>query len=358
MVEEKITKKENKNEIEIDESKHVSSVDSKFIKNMKKNPWMTSTFVFAVISVLLIGFIFFGKGLTGNTTGNVIASDAAGEKLTEFIQAVGANASVINVSDKGDIYELSVLINGQEGPIYMTKDGQYIIQGLVPIDERIAAAAGNTSDTTNTQTPTPQEVPKTSKPVVELFVFSYCPYGLQMEKAFAPVYDLLSKKADIKIRQIGAMHGEFEKIEAERQLCIVNQYNTDKLWAYLKAFDTNTTIGSCNGEATCVTPKINAIYTKLGISASKIDTCMKDKGEDLYNAEVEYSSSKQVSGSPTVFINGVDAQLNRSPDEVKTVICNAFTTVPTTECSKNLSTTAASPGFGESTASSSTGAQC
>jgi hypothetical protein len=47
---------------------------------------------------------------------------------------------------------------------YISADGQYIIQGLVPIDERIAAASGTPTDTT-TETQTPQEVPKSTKPV-------------------------------------------------------------------------------------------------------------------------------------------------------------------------------------------------
>jgi len=35
--------------------------------------------------------------------------------------------------------------------------------------------------------PAAQELPKTAKPKVELFVMSHCPYGTQAEKAMIPV---------------------------------------------------------------------------------------------------------------------------------------------------------------------------
>jgi hypothetical protein len=326
---------------------HEKKEESSRKKNFKMDSWMIASAVLGVLVILLLGIMVYPK-----VTGNVISTKAAEAKMNKFIASVGVDANITNITTKGDLYEIFVSIQGSEVPIYMTKDGKYLAQGLVPIDEQINANANNTAEV-NVKT----EVTKSDKPLVELFVFTYCPYGLQMEKAFAPVYDLLGKKADIKIIQIGAMHGDFEKVEAERQLCILNQYDNAKLWAYLKAFDADTAIGDCNGDATCVAPKITAIYTKLGISATKIDACMKNSGEDLYNLDVQYSSSKGVSGSPTVFINGASVQLDRSPNAVKTAVCDAFTTAPA-ECSKNLSTSASSPSFGASTGSSASAAQC
>src|SRR4030042_6276821 len=212
----------------------------------------------------------------------------------------------------------------------------------------------------SSQTPQQTEVPKADKPTVELYVFTYCPYGLQMEKAMIPAVELLGDKINFKIRQIGAMHDAqgcsgsacFEKTEAQRQLCIEKNYPS-KFLDYILSFAEDTSIGNCNGDATCLTSKLNALYTKLGIDASKINSCMASEGEKLYNAEVDNSGSKGVSGSPTLIINGVNTQSSRSPEAIKGVICSAFNNVPT-ECTMTLSTDSASAGFGAGTSSSST----
>jgi hypothetical protein len=227
----------------------------------------------------------------------------------------------------------------------MTKDGNYVISGLIPLS----------SETQNQNQPA-QNVPKTDKPSVELYVFTYCPYGTQMEKAVIPVVKLLGNKIDFKIRQIGAMHGEHEKIEAERQLCIEKNY-PDKLLDYILAFVSDEKIGNCGGDATCLKPLINAIYSKLGIDEIKINSCMASDGESLYNVEVANAGQHGVSGSPTLIINGAETQANRSPEAVKGVICSAFNNVPS-ECSQTLSTDSASAGFGSTTSSDSSTASC
>jgi len=208
----------------------------------------------------------------------------------------------------------------------------------------------SSSSTSTTTT----EVPKSDKPTVELYVYSYCPYGLQMEKAIIPVVELFGDKIDFKIRQIGAMHGDYEKVEAQRQLCVEKNY-PDKFLDYLLAFAEDT---SCStGADTCLTAKLTSLYTELGINANTINSCMTSDGVTMYNAEVSNANSEGVSGSPTLIINGVDVSVNRNPEAIKGEICNAFNDVPS-ECSTTLSTASASAGFGSSTSSSSSSASC
>ena len=148
------------------------------------------------------------------------------------------------------------------------------------------------------------------------------------------------------------MHGEFEHVESLRQLCIQKLYGKDKLWSYLKSFDTDTNIGNCQGTATCVDPLIQKIYTSLSMDKAKIETCMANDAPALYDADGQTAASLGISGSPGFVINGVESQVDRTPEAIKTAICNAFTTKPT-ECSTTLSTTAATAGFGASAGTSS-----
>lgn len=321
----------------VKESKVLENVPSpkveegKVTGGLRKNPWIISTFIF-VITTLILLIPFLG------ITGNAVSDKKAGESLVSYLNTIAdSNVTLVSVEEKSGMYLVTVEYKGQDIPLYVTKDGKSYTSNLIPLIEEEA--------------PLP-DVPKTDKPVVELYVFTYCPYGLQMEKAFYSVVDLFKDKADIKIRQIGAMHGEYEKIEAERQLCIGKNYPT-RLWAYVNAFATDSNIGMCNGDATCVAPLINSIYTRLGINANTINTCMTSEGEALYNAEVENAGKNGVSGSPTVLINGVSSSLSRSPDAIKAAICNAFSTAPTTECAKTLSADQASAGFGASAGSAS-----
>ncbi len=329
--------------IEVEKEAHKKSNLTDKIRN---NPWILSTVILGVLVAILLISVF-----SGGITGNVISKDKIGGLALDFFnnELSSAPGTLDSVEESSGIYMVSLNIQGNAVPLYFTKDGNFIQQGykLTPI----------TSVTTPSDTDTQQqEIPKSDKPSVELYVFTYCPYGTQMEKAAIPVIKLLKDKVDFKIRQIGAMHGEYEKIEAERQLCIEKEYPS-KLLDYVLAFVEDASIGDCKGDATCLAPKLSALYTKLGISGSKIDSCMKTNGEALYNAEVQNAQSKGISGSPNLVINGIEAQSSRSPEAVKGLICGVFNNVPS-ECTQTLSTDQASPGFGSGTSSSSTSASC
>ncbi|NMB66634.1 hypothetical protein GYA25_01070 [Candidatus Woesearchaeota archaeon] len=318
---------------------HKHNKKNNFIEKARKNPWILASIILLILSLFLLIRIFSGSCITGK----VISSNKAGSDLINFYKSVGVEGLTLNsVKENSGLYEMNVSYQGNSFLLYMTKDGKNIIESLIPV-----GLVQQSSSNSNTQ----KEIPKSDKPSVELYVFTYCPYGLQMEKAMIPVVKLFKDKIDFKIRQIGAMHGDFEKVEAERQLCI-EKYYPDKLLDYDLAFAENTSIGSCNGDATCLAPKLKALFSQFGIDSSKIDSCMKSEGESLYNAEVQNSQSKGISGSPTVLINGVNSQLSRNQEAVKEAICSAFNNVPS-ECSQSLSTTSASAGFGAGTGSSS-----
>jgi hypothetical protein len=308
-------------------------------EKIRENPWMLSTFICGVLVIVLLVATF-----SGSLTGNVVSKEKAADNLMTYLKTnVGADISLIKVTEQGGLYLATVEYQEQEIPVYITKDGSAYTTSLVPLVE---------PSSQQQQT----EVPKTAKPSVELYVFTYCPYGLQMEKAMLPAVKLLGDKIDFKIRQIGAMHGAHEELEAKRQLCIEKNY-PDKFLDYVQAFAEDATIGACNGDATCLIPKLNALYTKFGIDASKISSCITTDGATMYSAELTNADSKGVTGSPTLIINGVTAQASRSPEAVKGVICNAFNDVPS-ECSQALSTNQSSAGFGADAGSGSGSGSC
>ena len=303
----------------------------------KKNIWMYSTFVLGITAIILLVLVF-----RGGISGSIVSEETAGENVINFLEAQGRDATISSVSEENGFYKVLISMDEQEIPAYVTKDGKFLTTGLIPLTEPVMGNNVNTN--TNTNTPT-ANVQKSDNPVVEAFIFSYCPYGLQFEKAMFPVYDLLKDKVDFRIVAIGAMHGEYEKIETLRQISIEELYGKDKLFAYLKEFDINTDIGACRGDDTCLNKYLPDIYKKLGIDKTKVENYMKGDAEKIYNEQNARANSLGIGGSPTFVINGVEAQVSRNPESIKQAVCDAFNTAPS-ECSKALSTTGTNAGFG------------
>jgi len=331
-----------------DIAKEIKKEELKVEKAFQKsgfNLWMV---ISAVLVVILIVVLVWPRG-----AGTTIPGNQAGEKVATFINenlVPDGGVAYKSFTDAGNLYLVNVTYQGKEIPVYVTKDGKYFIQGAVPMEFEIAPSNDTAVDDESTQ---PIDVPKTDKPKVEAFVFSYCPYGLQFEKALLPAYNLLKNKAEINLVFIGAMHGEYEEVESLRQLCIQKQYSKDMLWVYLNKFMGNTTIGDCNADMDCSKPLVESIMTSMGISVSKINTCMTTDAPLLYTADGKRAESLGISGSPTFVINGEQVNVARNPEAIKQAICNAFTTAPA-ECSQKLSSDAASAWFGDGITGSAT----
>jgi len=312
------------------------------------NVWMIAS---VIIVIALLAVIVWPK--QGNITGALISEDDAGKNAVDFINknlVSSGKANLSSVQDLGSLYEVNTTYNGKTISVYITKDGKYFIQSITDINNLPPKAAAQTAATA-------VNVTKSEKPKADAFVFSYCPYGLQFEKALSPVYNLLKDSADINIVFIGAMHGEYEKTESLRQLCVLKEYGKDKLFAYLDKFNANTTIGNCKGDDACLSPLLESLMKSISIDKSKIDSCMTTDAQSLYDVDVAKAKSLGISGSPTFLINGAKVQLNRSPDAVKKAICDAFTKAPAA-CNQTLSSTAASVGFGSAAAAASSGGGC
>ena len=180
-------------------------------------------------------------------------------------------------------------------------------------------------------------------PTLEVFVVSYCPYGLQMEKGLLSAYDLLKGKANFKVRFFSAMHGQQEVDENNRQLCIREE--TKQFWQYLSCFLDKGTASACLKTA--------------GIDESKITECMGSRAKDYMDIDNQLNEQYGgITGSPTSILNGAKVEIYpRSPEDVKNAVCNAFSSKPS-ECSTKLDTANPSPGFGLGTSSTAQAASC
>jgi len=318
---------ETRNEIRIDNEPDKPAIS--------KNPWITSTIILAVIVLVLIITNF--TGITGNTiTGNVIAENDAGDKIMDYLNArTGGGIEYVSAEDLGNIYEVTVKYQGQEVPVFITKDGEYFIQGAIPIVAQTPSQIQQNQE--------PQEVPKSDKPIVELFIMTHCPYGTQAEKGIIPVLELLGDKIDGTIRFVHYFMHEPEETETPIQVCIREEQG-DKFNDYLKCFLEDGDSDRC--------------LTETKIDQTKLNTCIKSKSEEYYNADSALSEDYGIRGSPSLIINEQQISSGRSSEDYLKTICSAFNTPPE-ECNQELDSESPSPGFGYSvTSGGSDTAQC
>ncbi len=198
--------------------------------------------------------------------------------------------------------------------------------------------------------------PNTEKPTVDLYVMSFCPFGQQAEKGLIPVIELLGDKINAKLhfviypssfyqnRNVSkycigdycSMHGINEVREDVRQMCIQEIY-PEKFWDYVKKID-----------ATCSLATIEdcwrGVADSLDINTTKIENCFNENATSYLAKEMQLNQDYGVTGSPTLFINGLLWDIGlRSPEAFKYAVCTGFENPPE-ECNETLDNSVSSGG--------------
>jgi len=305
---EKVVAETDKTEVKIDNNP--DKVDFGNVKEkMAENPWMIATVVLGA-AVLILLFMNFKGGVTGN----VIAGDVAGNNLVDYLNTVSeGGVEYLSYEDLGsNLYAVIVEYQGNEVPVFVTKDGEYFVQGAVPLSGQVVSDGGSQPLV---------DVPKSDVPEVELFIMTHCPYGTQAEKGMIPVLELLGDKIDGNIRFVHYFMHEPEETETPVQICI-REEQSDKYLDYLRCF-----LEDGDGER-CL--------SEVGIDEVAMNTCIDTNYEGLYASDSELSEGYGVRGSPSLVINGVLVQSGRSPAAYLEIICSAFNEAPE-ECDEILS---------------------
>jgi len=319
------------NEVPMDQfAEKGPSTGKGFMGTLKENPWIIATLVLAIVVVVMLILNFTGM------TGNVVSEGDAADNLVTYLNTVADGEVILSgVKDIGNLYEVTVNYNGDEIPVHVTKDGDYFVQGLVPIAGNVPSAPSAPS--------APVDVPKSDKPVVELFVMTHCPYGTQAEKGFIPAIVALGDKIDSSVKFVHYFLHEPEETETPIQVCI-REEQSSKYNAYLKEF-------LKDGDS-------DAAMAAVGVDSAAVDACVSSgKADVYYAADSELSEGYGVRGSPTLVVNGQIAPSGRSADAYLQTICGAFNDAPE-ECALQLDSANPSAGFGYGTSSGVANAQC
>jgi glutaredoxin len=319
--------------------------------------------IILVIVLAVIGYFSFDKPMKNLNEDQ--AKTRAEEFINSFLMTDGTKATITEISEQYGLYKLKVDIVSDVVESYLSRDGKLFFPQALDIDEVTGqTATGETGDTTdsNTAAPAAEVSQKSDKPVVEVFVMSYCPYGTQIEKGLLPVLETLGNKIDFELKFCSyIMHGDQEITENLLQYCIQKEQPT-KLNAYLECFLADSS-------------KSEACLTTAGIDKSKVTSCVAKTDKEFKVTEnnknkVGYQGSfpgfdvnkadnekYNVGGSPTLVINGQEIASGRDSASLLKTICSAFNNPPK-ECETELSSASPAPGFGTGTTAGNTAGGC
>ena len=274
--------------------------------------------------------------------------------INENLLQEGVTASLVDVVEENGLYKIRLKVGEKEYISYVTKNGKILFpEEGIDLEKKIAKEETPAST---------QEVQKTDRPDVKLFVMAYCPYGLQMEKVYLPVYNLLKEKAEMGVYFVDyIMHEKKEIDENLRQYCIQKE-EKEKYYSYLNCFVKAGEFEKCLTETQINRDKMDSCVSQTD-KEYKITELYNDKNTwlsgsyPLFNIHKDLNEKYGVQGSPTIVINDKVVELSsRSPEKFKEIVCQAFNSPPA-ECSQTLPDTAFSSGFGLE-AGSESGGQC
>ena len=157
-------------------------------------------------------------------------------------------------------------------------------------------------------------IARMGKPIVELFVMSYCPYGVQAEEKLIPIIKEFGDAIDFKLQFIAqekeepsaqditpftSLHGYPEVAENIRQLLIAQEY-PDKYLDYIL----------CRGKK--LDKSWEDCAEKLGIDVAKIQALFDTpEAEQLFRENIARAAALGVRASPTIFVDNHKFQANQ-----------------------------------------------
>jgi hypothetical protein len=302
----------------------------------------------SLIVVILIGM---GKVKTSSFGLAFQPGQKVAQKAIDFINKdmlQGQTASLGGIKAVSGVYEFKLKINEQEYTSYVTKDGKILFASGIEIST-VTSTPTTTEAAAAKQTCA--DLAKTEAPVLEVFVVSKCPFGLQMQRILSEVVKSIPEVSKyMKVEYIGevsgnkvtSMHGDEEAQENLRQVCI-REEQANEYWDYIACHIKKGDVDAC--------------LTSAKIDKTVLTTCMEDinKGVSYIKKDFERSNKFNATGSPTLILNEKDVSEfdfgGRTAEALKTVICCGFNNQPSF-CSQKLTIDQAATSFSETYSSS------
>lgn len=320
---------------------------------------MKTSNLYTILAILLAGIligtgVYFGLKSFGQKTKPVKLQQTEIQKLaSDALKYINDNllngeykAELVKAEQVDNLIKLNIKIGNYNYDSYITTDGKYLFPMGYDMTEKLTKATPESNSSQRLKKCS--EVKKEKNPFLEVFVVSYCPFGLQAERAVVRAVEQVPElKNYLKIEYIGSvsdgkitsMHGDKEAEENLRQICL-REEQPNKYWSYLSCFIKEG--------------KSNECLSSAKVNQTKLSSCMNDENRGLKYAKADFSqvSKYNITGSPTFILNGEGEKEGisefsfggRSAESVKKMVCCGFQQEPKW-CQKTADSSQAATGF-------------
>ena len=268
-------------------------------EKMRENPWILSTFVLGLITLVLMTGSF-------GVTGNAISDDVAGDMLVTYLNAqTGGGVEYESSDDLGNIYEVMVSYKGDNIPVYVTKDGGYFIQSIVPLSDDYDAPS--IPGTPNNDEPVDVSIdddaikgdPNAPVTIIEFSDYE-CPFcGRHYEQTLPQIISEYVDAGKVKIVFRDFPLGFHQKAQkaGEAAECAGKLGGDEMYWEmHDKLFD--------NQQALDV-DDLKKYAKELGLNTKDFNACLdSDEFADEIKSDLADGQAAGVSGTPASFVNG------------------------------------------------------
>jgi len=332
---------------------------SKVLKSFNKNKFaiLIAGAVIIILGTMLTVNFKPGFSFLAGMSKNEIATKSI-DYINKNLLSGGQTATLVGSSEEAGVVKITIKVGETQFNSYATKDGKLLFPQAFSMNETANNAVASDNSNSRPSQPAADQIKqacdstqKSADPVLEAYVVSQCPFGLQMQRVLA---DIIANAPDLDqnifVRYIGSisngkitsMHGDEEAQENLREICVRDEQRS-KYWKYV----------SCHIKA----GDVDSCLVSAGIDANKLDACMSDNKRGLAYAKEDFDLNAKygIQGSPTLVMNGKEISEfsfgGRTSEAVKTMICCAYDKQPGV-CSTQLNTANAATSYSEAYASS------
>lgn len=256
--------------------------------------------LFIAMVVLVLGYFGFVK-ISEQSNLNNFKTKVIPDAVKQVIGEQKLDYKIDNVVAVSGIYKFEIIIksNGAEQKYnsFITQDGKlFFVSGIELQKTEPAKTASNEKAAKMTC----KDLPKKDAPKMTAFVVADCPYGIQTQRLFKKaISDIGAMAANLEVKYIGSvedgkitsMHGEKEAMENLKQICL-REEQSNVFMPYLSCYMQEGKSEECN--------------TVTGVNIANLKACTDDKNRGLKYAAADFALADkfQVSGSPTLLLNG------------------------------------------------------
>ncbi|MBR9706549.1 hypothetical protein GOV14_05925 [Candidatus Pacearchaeota archaeon] len=193
------------------------------LNSITENPWILATVTLSLIVVAFLVLIVMLENKKECTATGDITKTQAGERVLSLLNSQDAAVAVeLSSVDEfgGSLYQANILIEGQEFPVFITKDGTNIIppNAIIPYDDSLlddGAASASLSAGVNDDFEADTAAPVTGDGNIDDFVTcladagfliygaNWCGYTKQLVESFggfdvvAPIYVECTEQSEV-----------------------------------------------------------------------------------------------------------------------------------------------------------------